>query len=112
MKSHKNITDRQESLAEAALAEALLTMRTASECRAFLRDLWARRPSCRAMGRSLGSRARPGRRPALPGDPWPDRRQRHDDRRGSRAIPRARQWRLCTGSEAPRSERTWMSRRA
>jgi TrpR-related protein YerC/YecD len=39
MKSHKNITDRQESLAEQRLAEALLTMRTVAECRAFLRDL-------------------------------------------------------------------------
>ena len=39
MKPHKNISDRQESLAEQRLAEALLTLRTVSECRAFLRDL-------------------------------------------------------------------------
>lgn len=39
MKSHKNISGRQESLAEQRLAEALLTMRTVAECRAFLRDL-------------------------------------------------------------------------
>jgi TrpR-related protein YerC/YecD len=39
MKPHKNISVRQESLAEQRLAEALLTLRTAGECRAFLRDL-------------------------------------------------------------------------
>jgi TrpR-related protein YerC/YecD len=39
VKPHKNITDRQESRAERRLAEALLTLRTVDECRAFLRDL-------------------------------------------------------------------------
>ena len=39
MKSHKNLTGRQESLAEQRLAEALLAMRSVAECRAFLRDL-------------------------------------------------------------------------
>ena len=39
MKPHKNLTGRQESLAEQRLAEALLTARTAGECRALLNDL-------------------------------------------------------------------------
>ena len=39
MKPHKNISDRQESRAEQRLAEALLTLHTVGECRAFLRDL-------------------------------------------------------------------------
>ena len=39
MKLHKNFSGRQESLAEQRLAEALLTMQSAEECRAFLRDL-------------------------------------------------------------------------
>jgi uncharacterized protein YerC len=60
MKSHKNISDRQETLAEQRLAEALLTMRTVTECRAFLRDLCS--PGRAAGdGRSLGGGARPGR---------------------------------------------------
>ena len=39
MKSHKTLTPRQEALAETRLAEALLTVRSVEECRAFLRDL-------------------------------------------------------------------------
>jgi len=39
MKTHKSITPRQEALAESRLAEAMLTLRTVEECRAFLRDL-------------------------------------------------------------------------
>jgi TrpR-related protein YerC/YecD len=39
MKSHSKLTGRQETLAERGLAQALLTMRTVGECRAFLRDL-------------------------------------------------------------------------
>jgi TrpR-related protein YerC/YecD len=39
MKPHKNFAGRQESLAEQRLAEALLTLRSVEECRAFLRDL-------------------------------------------------------------------------
>jgi len=39
MKVHRNITRRQEALAERNLATALLTLRSVEECRAFLRDL-------------------------------------------------------------------------
>ena len=39
MKSHSNLTSRQESLAERRLAQALLAMRDVGECRALLRDL-------------------------------------------------------------------------
>jgi TrpR-related protein YerC/YecD len=39
MKPHKSITARREQLAERALWEAILTLRTAEECRAFFRDL-------------------------------------------------------------------------
>jgi TrpR-related protein YerC/YecD len=39
MKSHSNLTSRQEALAERRLAQALLTMRNVGECRAFLHDL-------------------------------------------------------------------------
>ena len=39
MKPHKNLSHRQESLAEQRLAEALLALRSVSECRAFLHDL-------------------------------------------------------------------------
>ena len=39
MKPHKDFSSRRESLAEQRLAEALLTLRTVEECRAFLRDL-------------------------------------------------------------------------
>ena len=39
MKSHKTVSPRQEALAESRLAEAMLTLRSVEECRAFLRDL-------------------------------------------------------------------------
>ncbi|HMI36316.1 MAG TPA: YerC/YecD family TrpR-related protein [Steroidobacteraceae bacterium] len=39
MKPHKDYSSRQESQAEQRLAEALLTLRSVEECRAFLRDL-------------------------------------------------------------------------
>ena len=39
MKPHKDYSSRQESVAEQRLAEALLTLRSVEECRAFLRDL-------------------------------------------------------------------------
>jgi TrpR-related protein YerC/YecD len=39
MKPHKDYSGRREWLAEQRLAEALLTLRTVEECRAFLRDL-------------------------------------------------------------------------
>jgi TrpR-related protein YerC/YecD len=39
MKSHKTLSARQEALAEQRLAEALLTLRSVEECRAFLHDL-------------------------------------------------------------------------
>src|SRR5215469_16009797 len=39
MKTHHNITPRQEALAERALASALAALQTPEECRAFLRDL-------------------------------------------------------------------------
>jgi TrpR-related protein YerC/YecD len=39
MKSHRTVTQRQEAQAERKLVDALLTMRTAEECRSFLRDL-------------------------------------------------------------------------
>jgi TrpR-related protein YerC/YecD len=39
MKPHKDYSSRQESAAEQRLAEALLTLRSVEECRAFLRDL-------------------------------------------------------------------------
>src|SRR4030088_3821088 len=39
MKTHHNITPRQEALAERNLCAALAALRTAEECRAFLRDL-------------------------------------------------------------------------
>ena len=39
MKSHRNLTPRQEAQAERNLIAALLTLKTADECRAFLRDL-------------------------------------------------------------------------
>ena len=39
MKTHKTLSPRQEAVAEERLAEALLTLRTPEECRAFLRDL-------------------------------------------------------------------------
>ena len=39
MKTHHNITPRQEALAERALCAALAALRTPEECRAFLRDL-------------------------------------------------------------------------
>ena len=39
MKTHQNVSPRQEQLAERALATALAALRTPEECRAFLRDL-------------------------------------------------------------------------
>src|ERR1700749_3387331 len=39
MKTHRNITARQEALAERNLYTALAALRTAEECRAFFRDL-------------------------------------------------------------------------
>src|SRR5260370_37842115 len=39
MKTHRNLTPRQEALAERALCAALAGLRTPEECRAFLRDL-------------------------------------------------------------------------
>ena len=39
MKTHRNLTPRQEALAERALCAALAALRTAEEYRAFLRDL-------------------------------------------------------------------------
>ena len=39
MKSHRNVTPRQEALAERSLYNALAALQTAEECRAFLRDL-------------------------------------------------------------------------
>src|SRR5664279_2448554 len=39
MKTHRTLSPRQESLAEQRLAEALLTLRSVAECRAFLHDL-------------------------------------------------------------------------
>ena len=39
MKEHRSLTPRQEALAERALFNAILTLRTVDECRAFFRDL-------------------------------------------------------------------------
>lgn len=39
MKTHHTLSPRQEALAETRLAEAMLTLRSVEECRAFLRDL-------------------------------------------------------------------------
>lgn len=39
MKTHTNITRRQEALAERHLAAAILSLRSVEECRAFFRDL-------------------------------------------------------------------------
>ena len=39
MKQHRNVTARQEALAERQLFAALAALRTPDECRAFLRDL-------------------------------------------------------------------------
>ncbi|MFT3807333.1 YerC/YecD family TrpR-related protein [Arenimonas sp.] len=39
MKDHRNLSPRQQALAERALFDALLTLQSAEECRAFLRDL-------------------------------------------------------------------------
>lgn len=39
MKNHRGISPRQEAAAERALCQALLTLKSVDECRAFLRDL-------------------------------------------------------------------------
>ena len=39
MKTHRNVTPRQEALAERGLCAAVAALRTADECRAFFRDL-------------------------------------------------------------------------
>ena len=39
MKSHRNVSPRQEALAERNLYTALAALKSAEECRAFLRDL-------------------------------------------------------------------------
>jgi len=39
MKTHRNVSRRQEALAERNLAAACLTLRSIEECRAFFRDL-------------------------------------------------------------------------
>ncbi|HEY1724295.1 MAG TPA: YerC/YecD family TrpR-related protein [Steroidobacteraceae bacterium] len=39
MKSHRQLSARQEVLAERNLVAAIVTLRTVEECRAFLRDL-------------------------------------------------------------------------
>ena len=39
MKAHRNVTPRQEVLAERKLFEAVAALRTVEECRAFFRDL-------------------------------------------------------------------------
>lgn len=39
MKTHHNLTPRQEALTERALYEAIAALKSAEECRAFLRDL-------------------------------------------------------------------------
>src|SRR5688572_7944323 len=39
MKQHRNVSPRQEALAERHLFAALAALRTSEECRAFLRDL-------------------------------------------------------------------------
>ncbi|HKT74909.1 MAG TPA: YerC/YecD family TrpR-related protein [Steroidobacteraceae bacterium] len=39
MKRHRNVTPRQEALAERALFTAVAALRTPEECRAFFRDL-------------------------------------------------------------------------
>lgn len=39
MKTHKGLTARQEAAAERGLFQAILTLRSMDECRAFFRDL-------------------------------------------------------------------------
>lgn len=39
MKPHKTVTPRKEQLAERSLYDAVLTLRSPEECRAFFRDL-------------------------------------------------------------------------
>jgi len=39
MKIHKGLTPRQEAAAERGLFQAILTLRSTDECRAFFRDL-------------------------------------------------------------------------
>lgn len=39
MKQHRHLTPRQQALSERNLYQAILTLRTVEECRAFFRDL-------------------------------------------------------------------------
>src|SRR3954471_21038781 len=39
MKSHRNITARQDAITERSLFAAVLTLKSVDECRAFFRDL-------------------------------------------------------------------------
>ncbi|HEX9772796.1 MAG TPA: YerC/YecD family TrpR-related protein [Steroidobacteraceae bacterium] len=39
MKTHKGLSSRQEAAAERGLFQAILTLRSTEECRAFFRDL-------------------------------------------------------------------------
>ena len=39
MKTHRNVTPRQEALAERSLCAAVAALQSADECRAFFRDL-------------------------------------------------------------------------
>jgi TrpR-related protein YerC/YecD len=39
MKEHRNVTPRQEALAERALFSAILSLKSVDECRAFFKDL-------------------------------------------------------------------------
>ncbi len=39
MKAHKTVTPRREQMAERALYDAILTLRSPEECREFFRDL-------------------------------------------------------------------------
>ena len=39
MKTHKGLTHRQEAASERGLFQAILTLRSTDECRAFFRDL-------------------------------------------------------------------------
>jgi TrpR-related protein YerC/YecD len=39
MKQHRNVSSRQEALSERGLYQAVLTLKSVDECRAFFRDL-------------------------------------------------------------------------